>query len=165
MSGLLFVLRCIIVGPFIKLLGFTCQWYAVLKWYDLLMDYKVVSLTVMTSPFLLILILFQFILWYILRKLRTQIYNLSLQCDIFWRNWKRICGFWIWEKKRFWGQRKYRFKESSYIHHITFPLHKKFFHKRTYISTLVFEERTQTLQHSNPQLVVTISLLAPELSA
>lgn len=44
-------------------------------------------------------------------------------------------------------------------------VHKKFFHERPYITTLVFEERTQTLQHSKPQLVVTISLRAPALSA
>lgn len=59
--------------------------------------------------------------------------------------------------------KKKRLKESIYIHHIKSPVHKKFFHKRTHISPLVFEERTQTLQRSKPQLVVTISLLAPAL--
>lgn len=34
--------------------------------------------------------------------------------------------------------------ENNYIHHIKVPLHKKFFHKTTYTSALVFEERTQT---------------------
>lgn len=35
-------------------------------------------------------------------------------------------------------------KENNYIHHIKVPLHKTFFHKTTYISSLLFKEWTQT---------------------
>ena len=52
-------------------------------------------------------------------------------------------------------QQKHRFEEGNYIQY------KMFFDKSTFVRTLPFVERTQTLQHGKPQLVLTISLLAP----
>lgn len=63
--------------------------------------------------------------------------------------------------KKFLCQRKYSTKESNYIRHEEVRLHKKLFHKTTYITGT----RHRLLQHSKPQLVVAISLLAPALSA